>query len=517
VTQAPASDDVRFVAREGGVAGVLGLVGAACRYGNMAVLTRVLGKEAYGLFALAGTVISLLAMAANLGLPVSTVQFVASAAGTERWARVRWVLGAALRLVVVSSIAWAAIVLIAAPAGARAIFDKPQLALPLMGLAVALPLLGIHAVVASGLQGLKEIRAKVILERIAHPVVFSVFLLGGFYFRSIGYVLAAFVITSLVVALLGAAWLARRVRKLPASPPAADEDDAGGGPLPAGTVSELLRFSTPVLFLNLLNYLIFWSDVLVMGMFRASAEVGIYQVASRLGVAVNMPTEALNSSLAPSYAAAHGRGDRAGLTRTFHTSTRWIFTLSALAFLGIAFGGPAILRVFGSDFVAGHAVVGLLAAGQLFSAACGTNGMLLTMTGRPHVNLANALLLGGLNLGLNLVLVPRYGGIGAAASAATSWALVNIARCVEIWFIFRLVPWDRTFLKPLFAFALACGAGGGALALLGPALGLIPKAVVAAAAAGLVFPGVLWAAGLEPEDRDLLARFRARLTPAARP
>ncbi len=508
-TRPPASDDVRFVAREGSVAGVLALVGAAARYGNMAVLTRVLGKAAYGDFALANTVVSLLGMAANMGLPVSTVQFVASASGTRNWGRVRWVLRAALRLVVLSSVVWAAIVLVAAPWGARTIFDKPRLALPLMGLAVALPLLGIHAVAASGLQGLRDIRAKVILERIAHPVIFSVLLVAGFAFRSLGFVLAAFVLASVAVAALGATWLARRVRELPGPPPP-DAADGAGAP-PPGRVGELLRFSTPVLFLNLLNYLILWSDVLVMGMFRSSAEVGVYQVASRLGVAVNMPTEALNTSLAPSYADAHGRGDRAGMTRTFHTSTRWIFALSALVFLGIVFGGPAILRVFGSDFVAGYLAVGLLAAGQLFSAACGTNGMLLTMTGRPHVNLINALLLGGLNLGLNFLLVPRYGATGAAFSAALSWALVNVARCVEIWFIFRLVPWDRTFLKPLAAFGLGCGAGGAVLALLRPVLGPIATAVPAAAAAGLVFAGVLWAAGLEPEDRDLLARVRARL------
>lgn len=496
---APAAEDLRFVAREGGAAGVLGLVGTACRYVNAILLARVLGPGPYGLFALANTVVSFAAMAGNMGLPVSTVHFVAAGAGSGRWDAVRWVLRTALRLVLVSSVAWTVLIMAAAPFVAGTVFEKEGLAFPLAGLALSLPLFGVNAVAASGLQGLRQIRAKVILERIAHPLAFSVLLLGGFVFRAMGYVLACYVAAALAVAVLGSWWLARSVRTLAAEPAA----DTGGTVASSGRLRALLRFATPVLFLNLLNYLILWSDVLLMGVFRSAAEVGVYHVASRLAIAVNMPTESLNTSLAPSYAEAHGRGDRDGLTRMYHTSTRWIFTLSAAIFLVLVFGGPALLALFGSEFVAGYLAVCLLASGQLVSAACGTNGMLLTMTGRPHVNLVNAALLGVANLGLMLALVPRYGAAGAALSAATSWVIVNLARTVEIWFIFRVIPWDRTFLKPLLAFILACAAGGAALLALGPVAG----ALAASAALG----GTLVLLGLEPDDQDLLRRVRARL------
>ncbi len=495
----PGADDVRFVAKEGGWAGLLGAAGAACRYLNSILLARVLGSAGYGLFALASTVVMMAAMPANMGLPVSSVHFVAASAARRDWATLRWVVAASLRVVVVSSLAWTVLVLLAAPWGSRALFAKEGLALPLAGLALALPLLGLNAVAGGCLQGLKEIRAKVIVDRIAHPAIFSALLLALFVprsaaTRSLPWVLAAFFLAAAVVAVLSGRWLARRMATVPPAE----------APAPRRW-RELFAFATPVMFLNLLNHFVLWADVLVMGVYRSAAEIGIYAVASRLGTAVNMPTEALNTSLAPSYAGMHGRSDAAGLERTFHTSTRWIFSLSALIALVVVFGGRPLLRLFGSDFEAGHLPLALLAAGQLASAAMGTNGMLLTMTGYPHINLVNAACVALASLGLNALLVPAYGATGAAAAGASSLALINAVRCVEIWFMFRLVPWDRTILKPVAAFVLAAAAGGAVYATLGG----VPAAAVAVA----VFAGAWWLLRPEPEDRELLGRVLSRLRP----
>ncbi|MCU0222882.1 MAG: oligosaccharide flippase family protein [Acidobacteria bacterium] len=493
----PVHDDVRFVAREGGWAGLLGAAGAAARYLNSILLARVLGSAGYGLFALASTVVNILAMPANMGLPVSSVHFVAASAARRDWAGLRWIVATSLRIVAVSSVAWAAVVVAAAPWGSRAIFDKEGLALPLIGLALSLPLLGLNAVAGGCLQGLKEIRAKVIVEKIAHPAIFSALLLALFAVprgagRTLPWVLAAFFVAAAAVAALSGRWLSRRMA---AVPPAEGPEPHRG--------RELFAFATPVMLLNLLNQFVLWSDVLVMGVYRSAAEIGVYHVATRLGTAVNMPTEALNTSLAPSYAGMHGRGDRSGLERAFHTSTRWIFSLSALIALVVVLAGRPLLRLFGAEFEAGHLPLALIALGQLASGSMGTNGMLLTMTGYPHINLANAAIVAAISLGLNALLVPAYGATGAAAAAAASLALINAVRCAEIWVMFRIVPWDRTILKPLAAFLLAAGLGAAVFFTLGG----VPAAMLALA----VFAGAWWLLGLELEDRELLSRALARL------
>jgi O-antigen/teichoic acid export membrane protein len=484
-------ENVRSVAREGGWAGIFTLLGAAIRYGNIAILTRVLGAELYGLYALANTVVTILAVPASLGMPSSVVHYVASYAQTEQWAKLRWTIRSALRAVYVASIVGAGLLVAVSPFMSHVIFHKKGLVLPLVGLALALPFLALYSVYSGGLQGLKHIRAKVFIERIAHPLIFSVLLLvGGFYYHSLEYALACFFVAAGLVYALGMHWLRKNLRAVPKVEPAPPE------------WRKLLSFSIPVLFLRLLNFLIAQSDIIVMGIFRPAAEVGVYTIASRLAAAVGMSTDSLGASLAPSFAGLSGKQDTEALRRLFHTSTRWICLLGTFVGLTLLLGGPSILGVFGRAFRGGYPVLCLLVAGQMFGATFGANGMLITMSGHPRVNLFNAAVFGTGNLALMFYLIPRYGALGAAAATAGFTVILNIARGTEVWLFLRIGPWDRTIPKALVALLLAAAAGGAALHWIHP---------VAGAAAGIVTYLLAWRLlGPEPEDWDMVKRAWTR-------
>ena len=61
-----------------------------------------------------------------------------------------------------------------------------------------------------------------------------------------------------------------------------------------------------------------------------------------------------------------------------------------------------------------------------------------------------------ITIGLDLLLIPRRGVIGAALAAGISMVLVNIIRLLEIWYLLGMQPYNKSMLKPLFA-ALATG------------------------------------------------------------
>ncbi|MGA9750818.1 MAG: oligosaccharide flippase family protein [Acidobacteriota bacterium] len=486
------ADNARTVAREGGWAGLFNVLGAIIRYGNAIIVTRVLGAKLYGLYVLANRVVTVISVPSGLGLPTSLVHFTATYADTGQWGKLRWFIRAAFRTAVLSSAVGAVLILLLSPWASHSLFEKDGLLLPLSGLALALPFWVLYQVCAGGLQGLKAIRGKVFIERIAHPLVFSAMLLiAGFYFRSLEYVLVCFFAAAVMVFLLGLTWLRKRLAALPSPPPSPP------------MWGHLLSFSTPVMFMQFLNYFITWSDILVLGHFGSAANVGVYGIASTLGQGVSMPTDAMGTSLAPSFSGLAGRGEKAELRRLFHTSTRWIFLLATFAGLGLILAGPAILRLFGRDFEEGYLALCLLAVGQMISAAYGANGTLITMTGHPKVNLYNAIFLGPGNLALCLFLIPRYGLVGAAASAAFSWTILNATRAVEVWVLLRIGPWDRTILKPLAAFLAGAALGGAAFHFIHPLVG---------AAVGLsVYAGLWYLLRPEPEDWDMLKRAWAKL------
>lgn len=483
---------MRSVAREGGWAGIFNLFGAVIRYGNSIILTRLLGAKLYGLYALANTVVTVITIPSSLGLPTSLVHFVAAYAETGKWDKLRWAVRASFRAVFFSSILGALLVLALSPWASHAVFKKDGLLVPLSGLAVALPFLALYLVSSGGLQGLKAIRGKVFIERIAQPLFFSVLLVaGGFWFRSLEYVLVCFFVASAGVFGLSLFWLSKKLKAVPAPPPAPPD------------WRHLLAFSTPVMAMQFLNYFILWSDILVMGVFWPAKEVGIYAIASRLATAVSMPTEALGASLAPSFSALTGKGDAAGLKRLFHTSTRWTLLLAGVLCTGLVLGGLPILHLFGKDFREGFLALCILAGGQMFSACFGANGILITMSGHPKANMGNAIFIGLGNLGLQLLFVPRYGAVGAATAAALSMVILNVVRAVEIGVLLKLGPWDRTIRKPFLVLAVTALVGAVAFRALGP----LPAMFL-----GLgVFAGTWVLLRPEAEDLDMIARAWGKL------
>ncbi|MCK5230488.1 MAG: polysaccharide biosynthesis C-terminal domain-containing protein [Desulfobulbaceae bacterium] len=68
----------------------------------------------------------------------------------------------------------------------------------------------------------------------------------------------------------------------------------------------------------------------------------------------------------------------------------------------------------------------ILAAGQLINAAMGSMGFLLNMTGYERDVARTLLMTAGLNILLNLALIPTFGMAGAASATAVSLTLWSI-------------------------------------------------------------------------------------------
>ena len=83
-------------------------------------------------------------------------------------------------------------------------------------------------------------------------------------------------------------------------------------------------------------------------------------------------------------------------------------------YIAIAIFAPTVLRLFGSDFTEGSSTVAILAVSLLVgSALLGPVDMVLLMSGKSMWGLWNTALSLTVNLGLNILLIPRLGIEGA--------------------------------------------------------------------------------------------------------
>jgi O-antigen/teichoic acid export membrane protein len=174
----------------------------------------------------------------------------------------------------------------------------------------------------------------------------------------------------------------------------------------------------------------------------------------------------------------------------YQTTTAWLMLATWPLYFTFALFAPTLLQLFGKGFDGGAGALQVLGLTMLVATAVGTVDMVLLMGGKSSWNLFNTVVALSLNIALNLVLIPRYGGTGAAIAWSSSILFTNLAPLVQVWKFLGMHPFGRGFPKVV----LAAGAAYGALGLvLRVGLGTsLPVFLGYQVVAGLLYVAMLW-------------------------
>jgi O-antigen/teichoic acid export membrane protein len=188
-----------------------------------------------------------------------------------------------------------------------------------------------------------------------------------------------------------------------------------------------LRTATSLMLASGFLVAMYSLDTVMLGALADTTAAGFYSVASRIALLVLFVMNAAQTVAAPMLAAASGAqesGELRGLVRTLNG----LAILAAVpASLVLLLGADVFLSMFGDEFRAAAPALRILVLAQLLNVFTGPTGMVLSMTGQERSLVF--LLLGalGINALLNLLWIPAYGVVGAAASALVAHAAWNIA------------------------------------------------------------------------------------------
>ena len=123
-------------------------------------------------------------------------------------------------------------------------------------------------------------------------------------------------------------------------------------------------------------------------------------------------------------------------------TTAWLVVLTWPLYLLAVIYGP-VSCLFGHSYRAGHMVMIILGLTMLLATACGQVDMVLITTGRSSWSLANGLMAVVVNVGLDLILIPRYGITGAAIGWAAAIIVTNLTPLAQLAASVRLNPFGR--------------------------------------------------------------------------
>jgi O-antigen/teichoic acid export membrane protein len=204
------------------------------------------------------------------------------------------------------------------------------------------------------------------------------------------------------------------------------------------------RFTLPRSFAAIFRVGVQWIDVLLVGAVMTPADAAIYAVASRLLQLGLFVATSVGQVAQPLFAGLIAGGHRDRAKHVFQTATGWQVAVVWPQYIVASFFAALLLRIaFGGDYVEGAVVVAILAVSTMVGAAAGPVDMLLLMAGKSTWSLWNTGATLGVNIVLNLILIPEYGIVGAAVSWSISRLLANALPLAQVFSYLHLHPFGR--------------------------------------------------------------------------
>jgi O-antigen/teichoic acid export membrane protein len=333
----------------------------------------------------------------------------------------------------------------------------------------------------------------VAVDRIGRPFVqvalaAAIILIAGGHNANHGLIALSWAVPQLIGAVIGAWWLwglllksERRDRRL----------NGKRRSRPTGVLAEKFwRFTAPRGLAGIFQIVVLWLNTLLVGRLASTAKAGVFNAATRYITAGLMVGVAIQHVIGPklSELMAQKSWDRA--RGVYQVTTAWLMVATWPLYLTFGLFAPTLLRVFGHGFQGGAGALEVLGFTMLVATGVGAVDMVLLMGGKSSWNLINTVVGLTSNIVLNFVLIPHFGGTGAAIAWSSSIIFTNLAPLAQVWKFLGMHPFGRGFPKV----ALAAGAAYGALGLvLRFGLGTsVPVFLLYQVVGGLLYAGMLW-------------------------
>ena len=421
---------------------VIALVGTGAGL-LLAFITRIIiaryGTDQYGIFSLALVVLNISILIATLGLQSGAARHIAYFRGKGETTKVQGTISASIQFATLASILFGLVIFFTSDVIATKIFHNAELILPLKILAFGIPFSTIISVFVSVFRGFERVQEKVYFQDILINALFLLLLLPIFFLHlPFSWIFYAYLVSLAFCALTLVLYTTRR---LPVRLTVKPSVNAMG--------KELLLFSLPLLGVAILGMIISWTDILMLGYFKTSDAVGLYNAANPLAQLTYFFSTAMLFIYVPVTTTLYAQNLLPEIRRSYTIVTKWIFSLALpLILIFILFPENVLVPLFGANYVAAGQALQILCLGSLIVNLLGPNCATLIAIGETRFLMWASIAAAGINVILNIALIPQWGIVGAAIATATSLALYCIIRHVKVHRLLRVNPLTKKLLKP---------------------------------------------------------------------
>ncbi|MBJ2119700.1 polysaccharide biosynthesis C-terminal domain-containing protein [Arthrobacter sp. MSA 4-2] len=191
------------------------------------------------------------------------------------------------------------------------------------------------------------------------------------------------------------------------------------------------RFALPRWYSSGVEQAIVWFDVILVGAIAGAGAAGIYGTVSRFVTAGLIVSTAMRMVISPRFSALLEERKVDAVQTLYSTTLTWIVLFGTPIYGLFMFFAPTVLSWFGPGFSEGATALIILCVGAICFLFGGNIDSVLTMSGRSGWMAFNKSVVLAVNIAANLVLVPRWGILGAASAWAFSMFLDALLASIE--------------------------------------------------------------------------------------
>jgi len=382
------------------------------------IVARVYGADMMGIVAVISSFVTLSTIFTLLGTNTAILRLIPEHISRYSVSSAHRVYKKTQYFVTATSLLTGTILIAVAPLLAQKVFSKPHLA-PYLALGAAFiwarSLLDLNT---QAVRGLRLLRTFAFMQLCPQLSLLALLLAATLWFRTDDAPVYAQLGAWALTACIGLTVMAKAFRSR-----MGPEDYLSPAPLRA-----ILAIAAPMLVSSAMAYLSEQTGVIILGIFRPDNEIGYYSAATKLAYLTTFTLQAINSMAAPNFSELYHSGRIPDLLRIARKSSKLIFWTTLPILAGLALFGRSILALlYGQPFSAAYPALLLLTMGQFVNSLSGSTGIFMNMTGHESILRNIVLAAAALNILLNVLLVPSFSLLGAAAANMLSTSFWNIA------------------------------------------------------------------------------------------
>ena len=221
-------------------------------------------------------------------------------------------------------------------------------------------------------------------------------------------------------------------------------------------IKEIFSFSLPLLTTNLVYVLRSQLVVVIIQYFHTTVDVAAYRAVQPVADLNTTVIQSFTLLFMPAMARMFARKDQQGMHNLYWQNAIWITMISLPIFLStFALAEPLTIALFGQRYADSAWIMAWLALGYYFNAALGFNADTLRIHGRLRYTLTIDFVAMLVSLGLNFLLIPRYGALGAAIGTCGTLVIYNILNHIGLRSATTINLFEWRYLKVYVSIILA--------------------------------------------------------------